>query len=148
MRLVTVFACATLMMPGTAFGQAGSIGGTVAKTDKSISGEEQSEPQHRLQGERPSRGAAAAEKTTGNLCQKIVGKWAWINAGGTSETVFSPGGTGQNPASGLTSAWTCNNGIAIVRWSNGYSDRVTISRDGNSLSILNPMGQLFSATRY
>ena len=44
MRLVTVFACATLMMPGTAFGQAGSIGGSVAKTDRSISGEAPSEP--------------------------------------------------------------------------------------------------------
>ena len=147
MRLATVFACATLMIPQAVFGQAGSIGGSVAKIDKSISGEEQSEPQQRRQGERPSRGPVASEKAAGNLCQKIVGRWAWINAGGTSETVFSPGGAGQNPAS-MTSAWTCSNGIAIVKWSNGYSDRVTISRDGNSLSILNPMGQLFSATRY
>jgi Caspase domain len=95
----------------------------------------------------PPRSTATSEKTTENPCRKIIGRWAWINSGGTSETVFGSGGTGQNATFNLTNTWTCSGGIAIVRWSNGGSDRVTISRDGNSLSILNPYGQVYSATR-
>jgi hypothetical protein len=150
MRLVAVLTCAALIMPASVFGQAGSTGGTIGKTDKSISGgEEQTEPQHRPEGKRSPRGRPVkSEKTTGNPCQKIIGRWTWNDAGGTTKAVFGSGGTGQNVARGLTSTWTCSGaGIAIVRWSNGISDRVTISPDGNSLSIANPYGGVFSAVR-
>jgi hypothetical protein len=38
MRLVAVLTCAALILPATASAQAGSTGGTIGKTDKSISG--------------------------------------------------------------------------------------------------------------
>jgi hypothetical protein len=38
MRLVAAFACAVMFMPVTAFPQAGSTGGSVGKSDKSVSG--------------------------------------------------------------------------------------------------------------
>jgi hypothetical protein len=37
------------------FAQAGSTGGTIGKTDKSLSGDEDTESQHQLQREAPSR---------------------------------------------------------------------------------------------
>jgi hypothetical protein len=74
MRLVAIFACGLLIMPATVFAQAGSIGGTIAKTDKSLSGsEEQSEPQHGPKSKWPARGAPTGERPSGNACQKIVG---------------------------------------------------------------------------
>jgi hypothetical protein len=147
MRLVTVLTCAALIIPATVFAQAGSTGGTLGKTDKSISGgEEQSEPRRVPESKRPARSAVAKEKPTGNSCQKIVGRWAWHYWTGTTETVFSRGGTGQNAPTGLTNTWTCEDGIATIKWSHGYTDRATISRDGNSLSI-SSSGQSFSATR-
>ncbi len=46
MRLVAACVCAALMMPALVFAQAGSTGGVIGKTDKSISGsEERIEPQ-------------------------------------------------------------------------------------------------------
>jgi hypothetical protein len=143
MRSVALLACAALIIPATVFAQAGSTGGTIGKTDKSIyGGEERSKPQRAPEGK---RSAVANEKPTANSCQKIVGRWAWNSAWGTSETVFRSDGTGQN-SGGWTNAWTCADGVAIVKWFN-HSDRVTVSRDGNSLSILNPDGQFYSATR-
>jgi hypothetical protein len=149
MRLVAVLACAVLLFPATVFAQAGSTGGTIGKTDKSISGgETPSEPQHRPEGKRPPHATITSEKTSGNRCQKIVGRWTWNDAGGITKAVFSSGGTGQNTVRGLTSSWTCSgDGIATVSWSNGISDRVTISRNGNSLSIANPYGGVYSAVR-
>jgi hypothetical protein len=131
-----------------ALAQAGSTGGTIGKTDKSLSGgQEQGEPQRQPEKKQLPRSPSTSEKKTGDPCRKLIGRWAWNNAGGTSETVFSSGGTGQNAAFNLTNTWKCSGGIAMVRWSNGGSDHVTISRDGNSLSILNPYGQVYSATR-
>jgi hypothetical protein len=149
MRPIALLTYAVLLLPSTVFAQAGSTGGTIGKTDKSISGGgTPSEPQHRPEGKRPPHATVTSEKTSGHRCQKIVGGWTWNDAGGTTKAVFSHGGTGQNAARGLTSSWTCSgDGIAIVSWSNGISDRVTISRDGNSLSIANPFGGVFSAAR-
>lgn len=149
MRPVAILAYAALLFPSAAFAQAGSTGGTIGETDKSISGGETlSEPRHRPEGERRQHATITSEKTSDNRCQKIVGRWTWNDAGGTTKAVFGSGGKGQNTARGLTSNWTCSgDGIAIVNWSNGISDRVTISRDGNSLSIANPFGGVFSAVR-
>jgi hypothetical protein len=149
MRLVAVLACAALIMPASVFGQAGSTGGTIGKTDKSISGgEEQTEPRRGpSESKSPPRGDVAKEKPTDSSCQKIVGRWAWHYWTGTTETVFSRGGTGQNTPTGLTNTWTCADGIATIKWSHGYTDRATLSRDGSSLSITNSSGQSFSATR-
>jgi hypothetical protein len=148
MRLAVVFASVILTMPAAVLAQAGSTGGTIGKTEKSISGgDEQNDSQRRLEGKKPSRSPVASERPTGNSCQKLVGRWAWHYTLGTTETTFSPGGTGKNAPTGLTNTWTCSGGIATVKWSHGYTDRATISRDGSSLSILSSSGESFSATR-
>ncbi len=123
----------------SAFAQAGSTGGTLGKTDKSISGEE---PKPRATPKASQN--APVRRNAG--CQRIVGTWAWHYVLGTTETVFSSDGTGRG-STGLTNSWTCGGGLVTVKWSHGYTDRVEISPDGRSLSIRNNVGQSFSATR-
>jgi hypothetical protein len=126
--------------------QAGSTGGTIGNTNKSLSGGEDTEPHRKPNREAPIRHRSTTEKSTGSACQKIVGTWAWHYISGTTETVFSPNGSGRSNI-GLTNSWTCTGRIATVIWSHGYVDRLTISRDGSSLSITNNKGESFSATR-
>jgi outer membrane receptor protein involved in Fe transport len=69
-RLFAFILCASVMIPGgdrIAFGQAGSTGGTIGKTGKSVSGGEEERPGDRKSGDRK----AAATPAT------ISGKWSW-----------------------------------------------------------------------
>lgn len=134
-----------------AFAQAGSTGGTLGNTDKSISGERQEEPSSQPKSrEAKPRAApkeprnALASRNTG--CQGIVGTWAWHYVLGTTETVFNSDGTGTS-STGLTNSWVCSGSLVTIKWSHGFTDRAEISRDGRSLSITNNTGQSFSATR-
>jgi hypothetical protein len=118
-----------------AFAQAGSVGGTIGNTDKSVSGGTETEQARRRP--KPPR------PTSATSCQKIVGTWAW---NGGTETVFRQDGSGQHNL-GSTSRWTCGGGRAVARWNNGYVDRISISSDGNSLLVTNNQGTGFTATR-
>jgi hypothetical protein len=118
--------------PRASFAQAGSTGGTIGKTDKSLSGDAGS-GSHQPQQAEPSRHSAAGKKPAGNSCQKIVGTWAWQYPYGASEVVFNADGSGRNPL--LTAKWTCAGGGAIIRWSHGTADHVSISGDGNTLAV-------------
>jgi hypothetical protein len=142
--VLAILAAGMLSMPALAQLQPGSTGGTIGKTGKSSSGgEEQIEPSSRPRREAPTRETGTTEKSTGSPCQKFVGAWGWM-AG--TETVFSQNGSGRNNA-GFTSTWTCANGVASVKWNHGVVDRVTISRDGSSLSISSSAGNSFTANR-
>jgi hypothetical protein len=127
------------------FGQAGSTGGTVGKTDKSVSGGEESVEtnQKRKTSGRPQ--ATGQRKTGGGSCQKIVGTWTWHYFLDT-ETVLSEGGVGRN-STGPKGAWTCSAGIATAKWDNGFVDTITVSGDGNTLFIKNNEGKSFTADR-
>src|ERR1019366_6606595 len=60
-----------------ALAQAGSIGGTVGKQDKSISGgEEAGRPRAALHPKRPA--AKAQEASSDRSCGRIVGTWTWL----------------------------------------------------------------------
>ena len=133
----------------SALAQAGSIGGTIGNQDKTISGgEEVDRPRAAPHPKRPA--TKSQERSSGRSCDRIVGNWTWYL--GLTETVFNQDGTGRN--SGASATWTCSGGErAVVRWHGGMVsgavDRVTISHDGNSLTVLSQLngGTTFTATR-
>jgi hypothetical protein len=133
-----------------AFAQAGSTGGTLGNTDKSISGERREEPPtHQKSREREppaarkaSQGAPVARNAS--ACGRIVGTWKWFNDVGV---VFKPNGAGE-ATNGTTATWVCDGGIYKVTWSAGNVDRITIAADGQTLSgISSILGVHISATR-
>jgi hypothetical protein len=142
--LVTALMAASIH--ATAFARAGSTGGTLGNTDKSISGERREEPSPRQKPREPKPHAApktdAPNKRASSSCGKIAGSWKWggvmiaIKIDGTAQHAIGGGGT-----------WTCNDRQYVFSWSNGITDHVTLSADGNSLSGSNNLGWTFSGAR-
>jgi len=128
----------------SALAQAGSTGGTIGKQDKSISGGGEADTARA--GPQLKRSATKSQGTpSSHSCNRIVGNWTWYL--GLTETVFNQNGTAQNVAGKATGTWTCTGGRAVAKWSTGYVDRMSISSDGDSLSITNNLGVAFTATR-
>jgi hypothetical protein len=126
--------------PPSAFAQAGSIGGTIGKQDKSISGGEEAEkPRAAPVPKQPA--AKGQEASTGRSCGKIVGTWSWYL--GVSQSVFHKDGTALHPASGTPGKWTCAGNTVNVVWGSGAAartDRITVAQDGNSIFVVSPWG--------
>jgi len=139
------FTCAAIMLAavalsapfgGTAFGQAGSTGGTVGKQDKSISGgEEQTAPRSQTH-----RSASAPPTAKSSGCGNVVGAYKWpvgiatIKSGGVAIGV-----------PGVQGTWTCTNGEVTIVWNNGYTDHLTPIPGG--FSGVNNVGLQFTAPR-
>jgi hypothetical protein len=108
MRLVAVLTCAALITPATVFAQAGSTGGTIGKTDKSISaGEEQSERRSPTsnKSKRPTNGesnSAGALPSSIRLIEHTTADY--------SITLTKAGGNTYNGT-----------------WSNGYGSTFTVT---------------------
>jgi hypothetical protein len=149
MRLVAAVAYAVMLIPTVALAQLqpGSTGGTIGKTDKSISGgEEAAEPLQSL----PRRDKRAAKppneasgETRGSSCGRIVGTWNWVL--GLTVVIKSNGSI--TASNGLTATWRCNGSQYSFAWSNNITDRVSLSTDGNRLDAVNSVGIHFSSTR-
>lgn len=124
----------------SALAQAGSIGGTIGKQDKSISGSEEADRPRAVP--RPKQPPASAEQTSpGHSCGRIVGRWSWYL--GVSELVFHKDGTALHPASGTAGKWTCAGNTVNVVWGTGgaaRTDRITVAQDGNSILVVSPWG--------
>lgn len=119
-----------------AFAQAGSTGGVIGKTDKSVSGERAPEPRASAKSS-SSKGSA---KTSS--CSSLAGVWGWwnnlevtIRAGGTMSATNGDGGT-----------WTCNGNQAVLNWRFGQ-DFLSLSDDGKRLTGTNTYGQRMANTR-
>lgn len=122
------------VLAGPAFAQAGSTGGTLGKTDQSLSGGSSKDtPSEKPQRGTPSKQGAAVKQDAAKAsrCSMIVGTWMWVHG---VDFVFNPNGTYQ-PASGTGGKWTCANGVYVIRahGSNGV-DRMTISSDGSTMT--------------
>jgi len=127
----------------SAFAQAGSTGGTIGKTDKSISGgESAAEPDRPPATSSPKRSVAKTQETpSSHSCDRIVGRWSWYL--GVSESVFYKGGSAAHPVSGSTGKWTCSGDTVSVVWSyqgTTRTDRITVSQDGNGIFVDSPWG--------
>jgi hypothetical protein len=100
----------------SALAQAGSVGGTIGKQDKSISGGEEAD--RSLTAPHPKRPAAKARETSsGHSCRSIAGTWSSWASGqfGPNDTRFNADGTITHPASKGT--WSCENGQYMHVWS-------------------------------
>jgi len=123
----------------SALAQSGSVGGTIGKQDKSVSGgEEQRTP-------RPKPASTATPKN--DPCQKVVGSWSWIVAGMTDRATFLPNHTGTHTQGG-NGEWSCSGGQYQVTWTLNRTDRFTLSADGATLSgTSSAMGMPLSGKR-
>jgi hypothetical protein len=136
-------ALVTIAVSGpTAFGQAGSTGGTLGNTDKSISGERREEPT--APKSRPHRSASAPAEGTSKSsgCGNVVGTYKWV-LGGT--TVIKANGTTTH-STGPQGKWTCANGQVTIVWNNGFIDHLTPTPSGFSVLTTNT-GIQFEAPR-
>jgi hypothetical protein len=141
-----VVVCATVALFDTnriAFAQAGSTGGTIGKTDKSISGGESApepstvERPHSSSRARPGRAFGA--DTSG--CH-IAGEWAWSTGG---NAVINSSGTLTKGS--LNATWSCKGNHVVITWSHGFIDNLTLSPDATSLHGANNLGYKISASR-
>jgi hypothetical protein len=122
-----------------AFAQAGSIGGTVGKPDKTISGSEEADRPRAAPHPKPLS-AKPQESASGHSCSRIVGRWSWYL--GVSDSVFHKDGTALHPASGTPGKWTCAGDTVSVVWATGATsrtDRITLLPDG-SIFVDSPWG--------
>jgi hypothetical protein len=117
----------------SALAQAGSIGGTVGKQDKSISGgEEADRPRSTPHMKRPA--AKAQEKPSDHSCRSIVGTWSSWASGqfGPNDTQFKADGTITHPTSKGT--WSCENGQYVHVWATfGRRGPYRLSPNGKQL---------------
>ncbi len=113
--------------------QAGSTGGTLGKTDQSLSGG-QRKPGPAMEPKK-TKGAAPEARQSG--CARIAGSWAWSNGLGV---VIGANGTASS-TSGDKATWICTGGMYLFKWQMfGTETRVTLSADGKRLSGTGPIG--------
>ena len=142
------FACAaialvTIAVSGpTAFGQAGSTGGTLGNTDKSISGDreeprQRTEPREQAPRRAPRKPAIASRSDeTKGICSKLVGTWTWNHVVPLT-VVFSANGTAE-ASNGAHGTWVCHAGIVDVTFSDGGPFQLAIAADGSSFHTTRP----------
>jgi len=128
--------------------QAGSIGGTIGKQDKSISGGEEAD-RPRAAPHSKRRATNSQETSSGPACGRIVGTWKWGGGLGLTEMVFNQNGTVRQSLTGSAGRWSCAGTIVKTVFANGSTDRIAISKDGNSASVITTWGggHSFKVTR-
>ncbi|MDP1865937.1 MAG: hypothetical protein Q8L13_06280 [Bradyrhizobium sp.] len=115
------------------FAQAGSIGGTIGKTDKSQSGADEAPSIRPEPGTRkPARKADTPRNVASSSCSKMPGNWAWFT--GVTAVIRANGTATAGPYS---ATWTCANDSVVMHWNHGYTDRLRLSRDGTHLEGTN-----------
>ena len=88
-----------------------------------------------LSGSNNYWGPLSAQRSSGTA-QSVVGAWKWPNG---ATTVLSAGGEAQNGS--LSGKWTQQRANAIrIVWNFFFTDDVTLSPDGQSLSGKNMQG--------
>lgn len=115
------------------FAQAGSIGGTIGKTDKSHSGTDEApsiRPEPRTR--KPTKQADLPRNVATSSCSKMPGNWAWFTG---VTAVIRPNGTAT--AGPYSATWTCADDSVVMHWNHGYTDRLRLSRDGTHLEGTN-----------
>jgi hypothetical protein len=85
----------------------GSVGGTIGKEDKSVSGTRGSEPEQPERRRKPKPEARRAPASAGGSVSRFDGRWAFIAAGcgaGTKYGVISGGAISSSGGSGQVSS--------------------------------------------
>jgi hypothetical protein len=119
---------------GTAAAQAGSVGGTIGKQDKSISGNERAPHPARSQRQGRNKPSPASGRSSQASCRSIAGTWASWASGiyGKKDTKINADGTLEHRTSKGT--WSCTAGEYIHVWDSfGVRGPYTLSPDSKRL---------------
>jgi hypothetical protein len=119
----------------SALAQAGSIGGTIGKENKSVSGgEELQVPAPKRSGSKSLNSAIinqSEESKFGRGCGRIVGVWTWSN---NVDVVVKRDGT-ADATDGGHAKLACDSGMYVFKWqSGGNMSRMTLASDGKRMS--------------
>jgi hypothetical protein len=105
----------------------GSTGGTLGKTDQSLSGG-QPKPGAALE---PKKTKAAAPEAQKAGCGRIAGSWLWSNGLSVAISASST----ATATNGDKATLTCSGGLYVFKWQAfGNEARMTLSADGKRLS--------------
>jgi hypothetical protein len=115
--------------------QAGSTGGTLGKTDQSLSGSTLKAPAPETKPKAPP--VAKQERGKGG-CPNIVGTWnSWASAiWGAGDVVFKSDGNAMHNA-GIPGKWWCDRGQLFMTWGeNKQAGTYRLSADGKQITNL------------
>jgi hypothetical protein len=129
--LQVVLAFGMFAMPCVAQVQPGSTGGSIGKTDKSVSGgEERQVPSSARSTSTPNATPSKrAEDNSG--CGRITGTWKWSN---NIDVVVKSNRT-ADATDGGHARLTCDSGMYVFNWQGGGNvSRMTLGTDGKRLS--------------
>jgi len=135
--VVSVLIIGTFCVPCVAQVQPGSTGGSIGKTEKSISGGEEA---RKIQSKNPSA------RATGSQCDKVAGSWTWRWLNDSAVVTLSSGGA-SSATNGNEGNWTCVGRMVRVNWLLGNYDTLTLSSDAKTLSGKSVLGISVSGTR-
>jgi hypothetical protein len=129
-----------------AFAQAGSTGGTIGKTEKSISGGAEAEqPPVKQRKPGPVSGRHSVPAQSPSDCRKVVGIWTFTFEKSFETTIKSDGTGSFGP--GLEFTWTCS-GNQFAYTALGITERLTLSSNGMAMSGVETLnGDRMSAVR-
>jgi hypothetical protein len=141
-------ALAMFAVPCIAQVQPGSTGGSIGKTEKSISGGENSaDSQRTVPATKPSRPGSQGRvgervskqnEGAGSACGRIPGVWTangWYNSiYGRGDVVLKADGSGRH-VSGIVGTWTCRGSHFVMDWKNWAHGEGTLSSDGNTITF-------------
>jgi hypothetical protein len=124
----------------SALAQAGSTGGSIGKTGKSATGED--EAKH----SQPARSAVRhREAVRVSTCSKLIGVWKGALGG---DITYKPGGAVLGTIPVNEGTWSCGSTGITVTWTKIRSvDHCTISSSGMLQSCSNDRGNSFTRTR-
>lgn len=124
-----------------ALAQTGSIGGTVGKTEKSVSGDEEETRSH------PARpGIKGRASVHASACSKLLGVWKGALGG---DIIFKSGGVALGTSPRNEGTWSCNDEQLTITWKTlAAIDRCSLSADGTVQTCRhNILGNSFVRTR-
>jgi hypothetical protein len=126
--------------------QGGSTGGSLGKTGQELSGsvtKESAPAPDKATRSAPKREQTRDQPKDRGGCDRLIGTWGWPLG---NDVTFAKGGTAR-ASNGDGGTWSCANGVAVARWRSGFTDHLTLSRDGGQVSAVNNIGFSFTASR-
>jgi len=113
----------------------GSTGGTLGKTDQSISGDQRRPPPPAKSSPPKKAAAPGPQPEKGGRCPNIVGVWnSWASGmWGKGDTTFKSDGSATHSPGGA-GKWWCANGQLHIDWGgSGKPGPVRLSADGKKM---------------
>lgn len=135
--IAVLFACAN---GSFALAQAGSTGGTVGRTGKSVAGEDEAKRP------KPARSnVRRREIVRTSSCSKLIGVWKGALGG---DITYKSGGVVLSTVPVNEGRWSCGGTGITVTWMKFHSaDHCTLSSDGMLQTCMNNSGNSFTRSR-